>query len=318
MFQAVCAVGFSENLRFTEPFVTHVPANTNLDVRWNVTTNKIPTNIWVYTLLPRKLSPQIITNLMVACSFTVKDETNYGDELVFKSSDGRRKLRVFPPWGIIEYRTTLPRSWTNLVKDVPSEKESLKLAKKFLPEVGINLADIERKENSSEPNFYVSEMGVTYFVNRKAIHNTESHEVRFRRAVDGISFTSVSTGGDGEIDFGSHGTISKISISWRNMERDKLYPVLTPEMMIKSIRDGKAIQGMIPDNVGSIDWQTVKSVTVKKAEPCYYAGGDPFAPSDLLQPYAALWTTVETDHGDVDVEIDCPIINEPKLPDETK
>ncbi len=97
------------------------------------------------------------------------------------------------------------------------------------------------------------------------------------------------------------------------MERDKLHPTVTPEMMVKSIREGKAIQGMVPDTVGSIDWPTVKSVTIKEAKPLYFAGGDPLSPSDWLEPFAALWTTVDTGHGNVDVEIDCPIIDETAL-----
>ena len=205
-----------------------------------------------------------------------------------------------------------------MVKDVPSENEALRLTKKLLPQLGINLSDIEKEAHSLEPNFHVSDMGVTYFVNHKAITNTEARVVCFGRAVDGISFVSIGTGGDGEIHFGGHSHIIRMLITWRNLERYKAYPTFDPEMIVKSIRDGKAIQGMVPDSVGSIDWKMVKSVTIKKAKPCYYAGGDRFAPSDWLQPYAALWASVETDHGDVDVEIDCPIINEPKLPDEAK
>jgi hypothetical protein len=310
LFQAWCAAGFSQNLRFTDPFATHIPARADLDVHWNAPTNKVPATIWIYHLLPRPLSPQSLSNLMAACSLTAKDETSHGNELNFKSPDGIRALHVLPTWGIIEYQTTYPRSWTNLVKDVPSPSKTVKLAKKFLPELGIDVGDLETKTNSSQPDFTVFDMGVTYFVNGKDIHSTEARAVRFRRAVDGISFTSISTGGDGEIDFGDHGKISKISITWRNMERQKSYPTFTPEMMVKSIREGKAIQGMIPDNLGGIDWPTVKSVTITKAEPCYYAGGDPFSPSDWLQPYAALWTTVDTGHGNIDVEIDCPIIDE--------
>jgi hypothetical protein len=312
VFQAWWAAGFSQNLRFTEPFATHIPARADLDVRWIAPTNKIPPSVWVYHLLPRPLSPQSLSNLMAACSFTDKDGTWHGDELIFKSSDGFRMLRVYPPWGVIEYRTTFPRSWTNLIKDVPSTSKALKLTKQFLLEVGIDLADIDRQANGKQPNFYVYDMGVTYFVNGKQIHNTEAREVRFRRMVDGISFTSVNTGGDAEIDFGGSGRISKISISWRNMRRDKSYPTTTPDMMVKSLREGRAIQGEIPDNMGGIDWPTVKSVTIKKAEPCYYAGGDPFAPSDSLQPYMALWTTVDTGHGIIDVEIDCPLIEPAK------
>lgn len=312
LVQVWCAAGFSQNLRFTEPFDIHIPARADLDVRWNAPIHKIPASIWTYRLLPRPLSAQAMSNLLAACSLTDKEEIRHGDELDFKSTDGFQSLRVFPPWGIIEYRTTFPRSWTNLVKNVPSKRRALKLAKTFLPKLGIDLNDIERRTNSSEPNLYVFDMGVTYFVKGKAIHNIEARAVRFRRAVDGISFTSVSTGGDGEIDFGGDGKITKILIAWRDMKHEKSYPAVTPETMTKSIREGKAIQGMIPDYLNGIDWPTVKSVIIKKCEPCYYAGGNPFAPSDSLQPYAALWTTVDTGHGNIDVEIDCPIIDEAK------
>ena len=253
-----------------------------------------------------------MSKLMETCSLTDKDRANQGEEMLFKSPDGHRILQIIPAWGFIDYRTTMNHSWTNLVKDVPGERQARKLARKFMQELDINVADVEKRRDTSEPNFYVFERGLTYFVNRKAIYNVEGREVRFKRAVDGISLTGAGAGGDGEIEFGSHGEISEIHLSWRNIKRDKSYPTVTPEMMVKSLRDGNAIQGMVPDTVGSIDWTTVKSVTISKAEPCYYTGGDPFAPSDWLRPYAALWTTVDTGHGNVDVEIDCPIIDETK------
>lgn len=253
-----------------------------------------------------------MSNLLDACSLTYKDETRRGDELDFRSADSFRSLRVFPSWGVIEYRTKFVRSWTNLVKDVPDEKAALNLARKFLPELGIDLNDIEERTNSSDEGFSVFEIGVTYYVKGQTIHNTEARAVRFHRAVDGISFSSVNTGGDGEVDFGEHGKITKILIAWRKMERDKSYPTITLEAIIASIRNGKAIQGMVPDNLPGIDWRTVKAVTIKKCEPCYYAGGNPFSPSDWLEPYAALWTTVDAGYGNVDVEIDCPIIDQSK------
>ena len=74
---------------------------------------------------------------------------------------------------------------------------------------------------------------------------------------------------------------------------------------------GKAVQGGIPMDLPAIDWAVVKSLTVKKAELCYYAG-DRLAPSEWLMPLVSLWTTVDTGHGNIDVEIDCPIIDETK------
>jgi len=198
------------------------------------------------------------------------------------------------------------------VHDVPGESKALRLTKKFLPEIGIDLADIGKKENSSQPDFHVFDMGVTYFIDRKPLKNTEGRGVRFGRSVDGISFISIGSGGDGEIHFGDHGTVTRLLITWRNMQRDKSFPVLTPQLMMESMRKGKAIQGLIPDSVDAIDWKTVENVTIKKAKPCYYAGGDRFSPSDWLQPYAALWTTVDTGHGNVNLEIDCPVIDETK------
>ena len=78
--------------------------------------------------------------------------------------------------------------------------------------------------------------------------------------------------------------------------------------MSKWIRQGKAVQGAILSNLPPIDWKGVKAVTVTQAKLCYY-GGDQFAPSDWLMPFAALWATVDTGHGKIEVEIDCPIID---------
>lgn len=317
LFEAFCSAGFSENLRWKE-FGSPIPARADLDVRWNASTNKLPSNVWVYHLLPRKLSPEIISNLMAACSFTEKDKTDNGDLLIFNSPDGSRHLRVTFSLGIIDYELVTHRSLTNLIKDVPSKRQALKSTKKLLPKLGINLTDLEKDENGTNPQMVCYDGGVTYFINRKPVQNIEFCAVRFGRAVDGIKFVGAGTGGDGRIEFGNHGKISRILLTWRNMERAKCYPIITANEMIKSIHEGKAVQGDIPGNVESIDWNSVKSVTIKKIVPCYFAAGGRFAPSDLLYPFAALDTTVDTGHGSIDVEIDCPIIDETKLLDGKK
>ena len=161
LLNSFCAALFAGNVRFTEPFVTHIPARTDLDIRWIAPTSGLPASIWVYHLLPRKLSPEIIANLMVACSFIAKDGTTNGDLVIFKSDDGNRQLRLSWPWGVIDYNTLEAFSPTNLVKDVPSTNEAVKLAKQFLPKIGIPLADIARKENSTELEFHPFEMGAT-------------------------------------------------------------------------------------------------------------------------------------------------------------
>jgi hypothetical protein len=103
--------------------------------------------------------------------------------------------------------------------------------------------------------------------------------------------------------------IVKMDISWRRLIREKSYPALNPGRLIESIRKGQARQGYLRSDLPGFEWEAVKKVTVKNAWPRYYAG-NPAHLSDSLPPFAALLTTVETDHGNIDVEIDCPIIDE--------
>lgn len=310
LFSTVCAACFAENVRF-KLFGTPIPARADLDVRWNVPSNAFPPKIWVYHLFPRKLSPQILSNLMTICSFTDRDRTGKGDPLEIKSLDGTRRLWISYHLGAIYYEAKVSFNPTNMVKGLPSEKKAINLTKKILPKLGVVLSDIDKKDNSSEPDFHVGDSEWITFVKPITITNTEWRGVGFRRVVDGVSFLGAGTGGDGSISFADHDKIIKIDLSWRNMERDKSYQTVPPEMMIQSLREGKAVQGMLPMNSSGINWQSVKSVTVNQARPCYYAGNR-LHPSNWLEPFAVLDTLVDTGRENIRVEIDCPIIDETK------
>jgi hypothetical protein len=309
LIQALCTVCFSENLRFKQ-FGTPIPARADLDVEWNAGSNAFPPKAWVYHLRPTKFSSNTIPTLLKIGSFTNKDRTDRStNEIRFKSLDSSRRLFVSFTDGVIDYEVTTHYGPTNLARDVPDRSEVLDLTKELLPQLGVNLSDIDKEGHNSEPRLGVSQPLTEYYVNHTFITNTEWRRANFRRTVDGIAFLSAGTGGDGEVRFGEHGKIIKIYLSWRNMEREKSYVTVRPETIMKSIRKGQAVQGYLPDDSPGIDWPTVKSVTIKNAWPCYYAG-NPLAPSDWLYPFAALSTTVDTGHGNVDVEIDCPIIEE--------
>jgi hypothetical protein len=311
LLQAICAVAFSENLRLKE-WGTPIPARVRLDVRWNAPTNALPPQMWVYHLLPNRFSPEVVSNLMILCSFTDKDR-DYSDTntIRFKNAENSRSLSISFSFGTIQYQTINHFNHTNLAQNVPEENQVLEMATNVLKKFGINTSDIEKEENSAKLKISFINPETMYFVNHTFITNVEFRGVLFQRSVDGASFLGTDTGGEGEIDFGEHGKISKISISWRKLERYKAYPTISPEAMMMQIRKGKAVHGGAPMNFGDFDWLTIKSVTIKKAKPCYYAG-EPDTPSDWLWPFAALWATIDTGHGNVDVEIDCPIIDETK------
>jgi hypothetical protein len=311
LLQTIWTTGFCENLRFTQ-FGTPIPARGDLDVRWNAPVNAFPSRLWVYRLKPATFSSKVISTLMDIGSFTEKDRIDYGtDGMLFKSADDSRTLRISFPFGAIDHDTKHNYSPTNLVEGLPSKEQAVKLTKKLLPKLGIELSGVDKKENSPEPEFHVGDSEIIFYVKGTPVSNTVGRTVGFRRAVDGVAFLSAGTGGDGHITFGDHGKITKIDLSWRSLERSRSYPTVTPEIMMESIRKGRAIQGLLPADSPGIDWPTVKSITIKGAWPRYDAG-DRFRPSDQLYPFAALDTAVDTGHGTVNVEIDCPVIDESK------
>jgi hypothetical protein len=309
LLSVVCVAAPLQNVRFKQ-FGTHIPARPDLEVRWNVPLDALPAQIWVYRLLPRRLSPETISFMMNLCSFTEKDRVkSSANGIWFKTPGNSRHLWISPGSGSVEYDAEITDNLTNLTKDVPDEEQALKRVKQLLPRLGISLGDIERKGNNNEPLFNSSDSKITYFVKPDPITNTRFRAVGFRRAIDGITFISVGTGGEGSFRFGDHGRIIKIHLSWCDVARVKAYRTLSVAEIIHSLLEGKAVQGYLSMNSRAIGWRTAKSVTVNHVWPCYYAW-DMEHSSDMLEPFVVLDSSVDTGYGLVNVEIDCPIIEE--------
>jgi hypothetical protein len=309
LLQSVWATGFSQSLslqKFGDSF-----QRTNLDVRWETSTNSLPRIAWIYRLLPKTFSPAAISNLVAQCGFTERDiTTSNGNVVVYKTAGKHPEKQLELSHGSLFYTASTHYGPTNLTKDLPEMSRMSEVTSNFLAKLGIGISDIEKDANGS-PNFHFFQPVTEYFLPDQIVTNIEFRGVRFSRAVDGATILGAGTAGDGEIFFGEHGNPVHIDLSWRDLERIKSCPTVTRETIIKWIREGKAVQGGIPMNLPDIDWASVKSLTVKKADLCYYAG-DRMAPSAWLMPLVSLWTTVDTGNGNVDVEIDCPIIDETK------
>jgi len=304
----IWTAGFSQTLlfKFGTPF-----RRSDLDVRWNLPSNSLPTSVWSFRMLPNRFSKETISNVMALCSMTDKERTrNDTNWLIFETQDHTRRLGFFFPLGSIEYQTPEIYSPTNLIQAVPSEAELRRLAPGFLAKLGIRMADIDRQENG-EPDIRVFDSQIMFSVNHAIITNTVYRGIRFRRKVEGLSFTGGGSGGDCEVRFGDHGRVVMMSLSWRMIERYKHYPTASPEMLTGWIRQGKAVLNMLPGDIPGIDWNAVKSLTLEKAQLCCYAG----EPSDWLVPFVALVATIDFGDRSLDVEIDCPIADQSKIKD---
>jgi hypothetical protein len=308
LFQVVCLTVFSENPRWKYADDMPIPAHADLDVRWEASMKTFPSKMWIYQLEPRKFSSKVISNLMFMCSFTEKDKVQQDSNgVTFKSSDGLRTLVISFSSGSIHYDMPEPRYAflkTNLLEGVPETKEMPKLTKNFLKKIGGGLSEVQKNTNGA-PAFHFSDRGENYFLKQSHtfVTKTWSRVVTFKRSVDGAEV--LGNPGYCQLYFGEHGKISKIDFTWPDLKRYKSAPTLKPDAIIRLLREGKARQGATLDSIGYIDWPSVKSVTIKQAWPCYFAGD-----FNYLYPFLALWTTVDTGHGSFDVGIDCPIIDE--------
>jgi hypothetical protein len=305
MVQTLClTTGFSENPRWKMIDQTPIPARADLDVRWDASTKAIPSKVWVYHLLPNDFSPIVISNVMTLCSFSTNEYTTQNTSgIAFQNPDGSRKLSISFSSGNIEYETPDPLFGpTNLAKEVPPMSRLPELTTDLLKQINIPLSAVTGFFETDKFNLW--EPLTMYFVSNTIITNITFRGVNFRRSVDGIPVVACD---GGHIYFAEHSHISKLSITWHNLKQYKSFSSLKTKAIVRLLRQGKAIQEPVPMNVGYIDWPNVKSVTIKKAEPLYFAGD-----TDWLYPFLWLDTDVDTGHGIVDVGIDCPIIDETK------
>jgi hypothetical protein len=289
---------------------------TNLVVNWKAPTAPWPRTLWVYRVIPMYFSPTVISNVMSICSVTEKDKKDYGTNgMVFSPPGGSRNLRISFPEGSVEYWSTRAYGRTEMAKDVPGTNKLFLLTAAILSKLGINLSEIAKRINTDEPKLSFFESAMVYSFDHQFTTNVEWRSVRFNRALDGVEF-----GGDGgncEIQFGDHAQVTKLWLSWRNVERQKSYIAATPEVIMQWLREGKAIQEPAVDEFGNelrIDWSTVKSLTITRADPYYWgqvysSRNRPSFPCSLV-PYAALLATVDTGPRKVDVAIECPILAE--------
>lgn len=318
LLQTLWTIGFSQSVPVMN---AHARANqyTNLVVHWKASKKPWPKTLWVYSLTTTRFSAAVISNLMNATGYTRKDEKDYGTNgMIFVSREKSGNMRISFTEGEIEYWTERNYGPTNLAKDVPETNQLFQLTTNFLPKLGIGLSELA-KDTSGRPNMYFPEAFTEYYVSNTTITNIQYRIVRFKRALDGVEF--LGAGGDGEIDFGEHGEITKIWLHWPSLKRDTLYATATPKQIIQWICEGKATVGPAMDNYGNemaIDLSTIKNLTVEKAAATYsgevFLGARehrPIFPS-WVRPAATLWASVEVGTNVFKVGIRCPVIDETK------
>jgi hypothetical protein len=269
-----------------------------MKVIWAVPTNVWPVDkIWSYKVIPQKFSDAVISNAMALGSFTMKDKRKLSaDELAidknalcFKNKDETKWLGISPALGFIEfYDENADAKAVSAVKDVPEPvvgvpdlPEATQLGLKYARLLGIEVSQLATKFDTRDLDLHwiVTTRGRTDQKTKTEIDETNDFGVSFTRCIDGIP---VSTFGDFEVYFGNNAKVSKLAVSWRNLQPYQLLDnFVTPEQVVKSIQNG---QTPLPILEGwPID--EIKTLTITNATPRYGRGrksGD--EPLDFVVP----------------------------------
>ena len=301
LIQLICATaGFAQGSPWRANGEAISP-RPDLKVIWQCST-KLPDQIWAYELLPNQFSPEIISNLLEMCSLTEKDKSQSDTNgMLFQNDNGSRRLSISFSGGNIDYETSEVRySPTNLAVGVPSTNELPEIAKNVFGGLHIDFSCITGWHGTNKIDF--SAPISMFFVGDATITNIPYRTVYFRRTVDGIPIF----GHFYRFNVGEHGKIIKISIAWPNLNRIESYRTVSSKDVTNFIRNGNAIHGPVPSKIEGIDWPSIKSVTIKKAEPSYEIY------SDRLYPFLRLDVLVDTGYAIVEIAMDCPIFDESK------
>lgn len=263
-------------------------ASTNCAITWAVT-NKLPEKLWVCRVLPSNFSPRVISNLVALGEFSPKEKVDnlgwqHNDLRSRCYSNDKRSLGIYPRYGFIEYRYPKANDFKT-EKGVPTEEEARRLGTDWVGLLALDRSQI------SEINVYTPvHLQFRHEPYYRVITNINSRDITFGRRFDGLDFYMQKEGC--RIQFAHHAVVSQIYLSWRNLERDKRYPVAKPEVIMKWMREGKCFWQPWHPDAQHLDSSCFTKVTVHKVT-LYYYGNEQDEQQDWVCPFAHLETTVE-------------------------
>lgn len=285
-FQLLCIASVASQPPLNElgqPF-----AKSDCETVW-ATTNTLPENLWVYRVLPSTFSPSVISNLVALGSFGITNKVAtlgrpQTDARSICYSTDKRSLGIYPRLGFIEYRFPKALDYKT-VEAVPTEEEARRLGTNW-----IGLLSLDRSEVSTMRIYAPETLHFQHEPVYQVITNIFSRHVSFGRRLNGVDFYNKAEGCS--IGFANYAVVARFELSWRNLERDKLYLVAKPETILKWMREGKCFWQWWDPEAQGLDSSIFKKVTIKSATPYYY-GEDRDASQQRVYPFVYLETSVD-------------------------
>jgi hypothetical protein len=290
---------------------------TNAEIVWQVPTNALPKNLWVYhRLLPHVFPAMVISNAVVLGSLqkrgVPKSSTN--DFFILQEVPPDWPTSIPTLLGIRPADANLYFSIANFApvsqKEIPDDETIIKLARKCAPQLGLDPAKLVQGK------FYNHSCDTDQAANAVC-----GRGVFFSRQFDGVSFFSAADNGESaegfSIEFGEHGKIQAFSVRWSVVARYKNERTASPDEIIRCLRAHKAI---VMPNFRDDDFDrlkklaTAKKFTITKITPYYGEGmfGEVpthDVPCEFATPFAELEAVADFGNSNTTVRLLSPILS---------
>jgi hypothetical protein len=284
---------------------------TNAAIVWAVSVTNLPTDLWVYKVLPQSFAPSVISNIMAMGRFDIKNLVGSSKQqleydahfkrfvVTNKKGTMLRQLEIAPSRGWITFEGSVGDE-KDALEVAPTVDEVIRLGLKCVYEVGIDSSLIEPKPRSMSVS--TTERGNSQSV-------TTDRGVFFSRKIDGIDERGFAF----TCNFGTHNGKPQLlgfDLNWRNLVPYEPCSITDTNQITNLIKSGRAT--FMPQAADLDDLINAGKLTITRFSPIYFSRPQ-MDKIEFEYPYAEM--TVVADLGSTNTTtffLNCPIIDDGK------
>ena len=309
-FVSACTLTHADTLQLGEmgfPF-----ENRNVEIVWKLQTNRVPSAMKVYRVVPTKFSIHFITNLIAMGGFkepeTVKNAlvpALRGKDAIWEEVPAQKTITLSPRRGKAQFfntsRIPLPGEAEH---GLPSVGQALQLAVQTARTLGINIADLARSLDSDEFLVRKDKRERGGPVSGKYTKRDIALGIYLYRAFDQIPVYGNGNCGGLYVNFGNDARIAEIDLSWRTVEAKATRRTADRDQIAKWIKEGKAY---FPDE--DVDPVKVQRLIIRDMV-AHYRGFATEQEQAMVVPMVVIQATAESKDRTTPIMLFCPIVED--------
>jgi hypothetical protein len=315
LFVSACACAHADQLRVDALQLGEMGApfeNPKVVIVWTVQTNRVPSAMKLYRVVPAKFSIQLMTNLIAMGGFKEPEKVKNamvpalrGKDTIWEEVPAHKTITVSPRRGKAQFfntsRIPLPGEPEH---GLPADDEALKLALQTAKTLGLATAEFARSLDSDQFLIRRSKRERSGLLNGKYTKRDISRGIYLYRAFDGVPVYGNGNCGGLYVNFGNDAQVAEVDLSWRSVEVEATLQTADRNQIAKWIKEGKAYFADEDVNPAKVKKLIIRDIVA------HYRGFSTEEEQAMVVPMAVIQATAESKDGATSIMLLCPIIDE--------